>query len=50
MTDFEISLLLTFSWVLGIILGYVLWAPDTNLKRGVINGLSFRFIWGIFVK
>lgn len=45
MSEFESILLMVFMYVQGIILGYVLWAPMTPFKRGLIDGLSLKFIW-----
>ena len=37
-------------WVVGILLGYVVWAPETRFKRNFVDGLTLRFLWGRFVK
>lgn len=50
MGDLELALLTGFSWLLGLCVGYIKWAPETPFKRGFLNGLSFKFIWGRFVK
>ena len=44
MTEFEIAALSTFAWLNGILLGYIIWAPTTEFKRGLINGMTFKFI------
>jgi hypothetical protein len=45
-----ITLLLIVNWINGIALGYVIWAPMTPFKQGLINGLILKFIWGRFIK
>ena len=50
MTELETFLLLILTWINGIILGYIFWAPTSPYKQGLINGLSLKFIWGRFVK
>ena len=50
MTELETFLLLILAWIDGIILGYILWAPRSPYKQGLIDGLSLKFIWGRFVK
>jgi len=50
MTDFETVILLFYVWICGVVLGYILWAPDTRFKRGLIEGLSLHFIWRRFLK
>jgi len=50
MSGLEITLLLILAWINGIILGYIIWAPRSPYKQGLIDGLSLRFIWGRFVK
>jgi len=50
MTDFEIAILASGSWLSGILSGYIFWAQDTNFKRGLVEGLSLRFIWWRFFK
>lgn len=34
----------------GVSLAYMWFAPDTNFKRGFMDGISLKFIWGRFVK
>ncbi len=29
----------------GIVLGYVVWAPDTRFKKNFVDGLTLRFLW-----
>jgi hypothetical protein len=33
-------------WAVGILTGYVIWAPETRFKRSVVDGLTLRFLWG----
>lgn len=46
MTEFESMLLMIFMYTQGVILGYVIWAPTTPFKQGLIDGLSLKFLWG----
>lgn len=46
----EITASLAIGWVLGVLLGYVVWAPDTRFKQNFVDGLTLKFIWGRFVK
>jgi hypothetical protein len=32
-------------YAVGIIIGYVIWAPETRFKRNFVNGLTLRFLW-----
>jgi hypothetical protein len=32
-------------YTVGIITGYVIWAPETRFKRNFVNGLTLRFLW-----
>ena len=50
MSEFQITLLIILNWINGIFLGYIIWSPNTPFKRGLIDGLSLKFIWGRFVK
>lgn len=45
MTEYEIVILTIVVWLNGIFLGYLLWAPNTAFKRGLIDGLTFKFLW-----
>ncbi len=33
-------------YILGILIGYVVWAPETRFKRNFVDGLILRFLWG----
>lgn len=46
MTDFEFGLITLWMFILGIIVGYIIWAPMTAFKQGLIDGLSLKFLWG----
>lgn len=45
MTEFETVALMILMWAQGIILGYVIWAPKTPFKQGLVDGLSLKFLW-----
>jgi hypothetical protein len=32
-------------YAVGILLGYVIWAPETRFKRNFVDGLTLRFLW-----
>jgi hypothetical protein len=34
-----------FMWVSGLVLGYILWAPDSAFKRSFVDGMSLGFLW-----
>lgn len=50
MSELEIVLLLLYGWGIGVVFGYILWAPDSNFKQAFMDGLSLKFIWGRFIK
>lgn len=50
MSDLALALLTGFSWLLGLYVGYIKWAPETPFKRAFIDGLSLKFIWGRWIK
>ena len=50
MTDIEIAVVAVLMFIQGITVGYILWAPATPFKRGFVDGLSLKFLWGRFVK
>ena len=33
-------------WAVGILTGYVIWAPETRFKKHFVDGLTLRFLWG----
>jgi hypothetical protein len=46
MTEFETVLLMILMYVNGVMFGYIAWAPDTPFKKGLVDGLSLKFLWG----
>lgn len=46
MTDFQTAVLMVLMFVQGLVVGYILWAPLTPFKQGLIDGLTFKFFWG----
>ena len=32
-------------YAVGIVLGYVIWAPETRFKKNFVDGLTLRFLW-----
>ena len=46
MTDIEIAIWMVLMFIQGITVGYILWAPITAFKQGLIDGLSLKFLWG----
>ena len=33
-------------YILGILIGYVVWAPETRFKKNFVDGLTLQFLWG----
>lgn len=46
MNDFEIAVVMVLMFIQGITVGYILWAPATAFKQGLVDGLSLKFLWG----
>jgi hypothetical protein len=46
MTEFETAVVMVLMFIQGITVGYILWAPETSFKRGFVDGLSLKFLWG----
>ena len=46
MTDFETAIVAVLMFAQGITVGYILWAPATSFKQGLVDGLSLKFLWG----
>lgn len=46
MTDFEIAVVMVLMFIQGTTVGYILWAPSTPFKQGLVDGLSLKFLWG----
>jgi hypothetical protein len=42
----EITVWFFAGWIVGILVGYVVWAPETRFKRNFVDGLTLRFLWG----
>jgi hypothetical protein len=42
MTD---ALLTLAVYASGIVVGYLIWAPETRFKRAVIDGMTLSFLW-----
>ena len=42
----EITVWFFAGWIVGILFGYVVWAPETRFKRNFVDGLTLRFLWG----
>jgi hypothetical protein len=45
MNDIEIAIVAVLMFVQGVMVGYILWAPATAFKQGVIDGLTLKFLW-----
>jgi hypothetical protein len=45
MTEFETTMLMLLMYTQGIILGYIIWAPLTAFKQGLLDGLTLKFLW-----
>jgi hypothetical protein len=39
------SLWLLVGYALGIILGWIIWSPDTRFKKSFLEGLTLQFLW-----
>ena len=46
MNDIEIAALAVLMFIQGITVGYILWAPNTPFKQGLVDGLTLKFLWG----
>ena len=46
MTDFETAIVAVLMFIQGVTVGYILWAPSTPFKQGLVDGLSLKFLWG----
>ena len=46
MTEVETAVLMVVMFIQGITVGYVLWAPMTAFKQGLVDGLTLKFLWG----
>ena len=46
MTDFETAVLTAVMFIPSIIIAlYIIWAPLTPFKQGLIDGLTLKFLW-----
>jgi len=45
MHDLLVAGLMGFMWIQGLVVGYIIWAPPTLFKQGLIDGLSLKFLW-----
>jgi hypothetical protein len=45
MTEALLIILYLFGILQGIVFGYIKWAPESNFKKGFIDGLSLKFLW-----
>lgn len=50
MNEFLYIALYLFGLLQGGVFAYVFWGKDSAFKRGLIDGLTFKFIWGKFQK
>lgn len=46
MNEFETAVVMVLMFVQGITVGYILWAPATSFKQGLVDGLTLKFLWG----
>lgn len=46
MNDIETAVVMVLMYIQGITVGYILWAPTTPFKQGLVDGLSLKFLWG----
>ena len=45
MSDAVMVLLMMLMYAQGLLLGYIIWAPLTPFKQGLIDGLALKFLW-----
>jgi hypothetical protein len=50
MSELAIIGIMLFAWFQGLIVGYIMWGPDSEFKRGFIDGITLKFIWKRLVK
>jgi hypothetical protein len=46
MSDIEMAIVAVLMFINGLMVGYILWAPTTPFKQGLVDGLSLKFLWG----
>jgi hypothetical protein len=44
MNDIEMAIVAVLMFIQGITVGYILWAPATPFKQGLVDGLSLKFL------
>jgi hypothetical protein len=44
MTEIETTVLMLLMFIQGLTVGYVLWAPTTPFKQGLVDGLLLKFL------
>jgi hypothetical protein len=45
MNELLLIFIYLFGIVQGLVFGYIRWAPQSNFKQGLLDGLSLKFIW-----
>jgi hypothetical protein len=50
MNEFQTVLLVLFAYLQGVVIGYIIWAPQSTFKKSFVDGISLKIIWGRFVK
>jgi hypothetical protein len=45
MNNIETAVVMVLMFIQGITVGYILWAPPTPFKQGLVDGLSLKFLW-----
>ena len=45
MTEIETAMIAVFMLIQGIGIGYIMWTPTTAFKKGLIDGLTLKFLW-----
>ena len=46
MNDIETAVVMVLMYIQGITVGYILWAPTTPFKQGLVDGLLLKSLWG----
>ena len=45
MTEIETAMIAALMFIQGFGIGYIIWAPTTLFKQGLIDGLTLKFLW-----
>ena len=45
MNNIEIAMVATLMFMQGLMVGYILWAPSSSFKQGLVDGLTLKFLW-----